>query len=372
MQRMSLLDDPHVVVDHLVERDSELAELAAVLEGAAAGRGRVALVTAEAGGGKTALIERFCALQAHSATVLRGACDALFTPRPLGPIQDVALDVGPALTELLLAEATPYEVAATLLKELGRHQPTVLVVEDVHWADEATLDVLRLIARRIATERVLIVLSCRDEELHASHPVRVMLGELASGLAVKRVALAPLSLDGVAELAEPYGIDPAGLRRVTGGNPFFVTEVLESGDDHVPATVRDAVLARAARLTPGARSVLEAVSIATPQAELWLVEALLGEIDARLDQCLASGMLISAEGRVAFRHELARMAVEQSVTAVRRLSLHRSALEAFASRGNSDRDLARIAHHADAAGGRGSARVRPPSRRPRLLARCPS
>jgi ATP/maltotriose-dependent transcriptional regulator MalT len=347
---MSLLDDPHVLVNSLVERDGQIAELAAAFDEAARGQGRVVLVTAEAGGGKTALIERFCSLQTGSTAVLRGACDALFTPRPLGPVQDVALDVGPELAELLKAEASPYQVAATLLEELRRHAPTVLVVEDVHWADEATLDVLRLIARRIATERVLIVLSCRDEEIHATHPVRVMLGELASGVAVNRVALAPLSLEAVTELAEPYGMDPDGLRRVTGGNPFFVTEVLESGGEDVPATVRDAVLARAARLTHAARRVLDAVSIVTGQAELWLVEALVGEIDARLDECLASGMLVSSEGRVAYRHELARMAVEESVTAARRLRLHRSALEILVSRGDTDLNLARIAHHADAAG----------------------
>lgn len=350
--RMRPSGHPHAGVDQLVERERELAVLEAAFAQASAGRGCMALVTAEAGGGKTALIEKFCTDQVDSTTVLRGACDALFTPRPLGPIQDVALDVGPALTELLLAEATPYRVASALLEELGGNEPTVLVIEDVHWADEATLDVLRLIARRIATARVLIVLSYRDETVDARHPVRVMLGELASGLAVQRVPLAPLSRDAVAELAGLYEIDPDGLHGVTGGNPFFVTEVIESGGEQLPATVRDAVLARAARLTPAARSVLEAVSIATPHAELWLVEALSGEIDARLDECLASGMLVSADGSVAFRHELARLALEESVTTARRLSLHRSALERLAARSDGDPNLARIAHHADAAGDR--------------------
>jgi DNA-binding CsgD family transcriptional regulator len=346
---MSLLGDLHAGVYQLVERQHELAVLEAALDQASAGRGCMALVTAEAGGGKTALIERFCADQASSTRVLRGACDALFTPRPLGPIQDFALDVGPALTDLL-GEATPYQVAATLFEELRRDQPTVLVIEDVHWADEATLDVLRLIARRITAARVLIVISYRDEAIDASHPVRVMLGELASGLALTRVGLAPLSPDGVAQLAEPHGIDPDGLHRVTSGNPFFVTEVLASGGDEIPATVRDAVLARAARLTPAARSVLEAVAVATPHAELWLVAALSGEIDARLDECIASGMLVSADGAVIFRHELARLALEGSLPTRRRLSLHRSALETLASREDSDLNLARIAHHADAAG----------------------
>ncbi len=349
---MSLLGDTQVGGHQLVERERELAALEAAFEQASAGRGRMALVTAEAGGGKTALIEKFCADQAGSTRVLRGACDALFTPRPLGPIQDVALDAGPAFRDLLLGEAIPYEVAAALFDELRRDEPTVLVVEDVHWADEATLDVLRLIARQIATARVLIVLSYRDEAVDARHPLRLLLGELTSGAPVARVGLAPLSPDAVAHLAEPHGVDPDQLHRVTDGNPFFVTEVLASGGDKMPATVRDAVLARAARVAPEARGVLEAVAIATPHAELWLVEALSGEIDARLDECVASGMLVSADGSVAFRHELARLALEESVGTGRRLSLHRRALETLASRSDSDLNLARIAHHADAAGDR--------------------
>ena len=347
---MSLLDDTRVVAHELVEREGELAALEVAFGEARAGRGHMALVTAEAGGGKTALIERFCAAQASPTRVLRGVCDALFTPRPLGPIEDFASDVGPALAELLLGEAIPYQVAAALIEQLRWNEPTVLVIEDVHWADEATLDVLRLMARRIRTARVLIVLSYRDEAMDVSHPLRVMLGEVASGLALTRVGLAPLSPDAVAQLAEPYGIDADELYRVTAGNPFFVTEVLASGGAEIPATVRDAVLARAARLTPEARSVLEAVAVATPHAELWLVEALSGEIDPRLDECIASGMLVSADGAVTFRHELARLAVEESLPTRRRLSLHRSALETLVSREDSDLNLARIAHHADAAG----------------------
>lgn len=352
MGRMSMLADRNY---QLVEREHELAVLESAFRQAVAGGGCMALVTGEAGGGKTALIERFCADQAGSTRVLRGACDALFTPRPLGPIRDVALEVGQPLTELLLAEATPYQVAGTLYEELRRDEPTVLVIDDVHWADEATLDVVSLIARRIATARVLIVLSYRDEGLAASHPVRVMLGELASGLALTRVALAPLSPDAVAQLAEPHGIEPDGLHQATGGNPFFVTEVLASGGDELPATVRDAVLARAARLTPEAQCVLGAVAVATPLAELWLVEALSGEIDARLDECIESGMLVSVEDGVAFRHEIARLALEESITPARKLALHRSAVEALVSRSDREPNLARIAHHADAAGDRDAA-----------------
>jgi DNA-binding CsgD family transcriptional regulator len=177
-----------------------------------------------------------------------------------------------------------------------------------------------------------------------------MLGEVASGRSLTRLRLAPFSPHAVAQLAEPYGVDADELSRVTDGNPFFVTEVLASGGADIPPTVRDAVLARAARLTPPARNVLEAIAVATPHAELWLVEAISGEIDARLDECIASGMLVFANGAVTFRHELARLAVEESLPTSRRLSLHRNALETFASRQDSELNLARLAHHAEAAG----------------------
>jgi hypothetical protein len=307
---MTLLSHSHPHVYGLVERERELAVLEAAFEEASAGRGRVALVTAEAGGGKTALLERFCADRVAPATVLRGACDALFTPRPLGPVRDFAADVGGELAEALSGGAIPYQVAAALIDELHGLDPTVLAIEDVHWADEATIDVLRLVTRRIATAPVLIVLSYRDEAMDARHPARIMLGEVATGVSSVRVGLAPLSLEAVGQLAEPYEVDPDEVYRVTGGNPFFVTEVLASGTGSVPSTVRDAVLARSARLSGDARALLDAVAIAPPQVELWLLEVLAGEHAVALEECLTSGMLVErGSGNVAFRHELARLAI---------------------------------------------------------------
>jgi DNA-binding CsgD family transcriptional regulator/tetratricopeptide (TPR) repeat protein len=350
MRPMSLPGAQPLDLPRLVERERELALLEAAFEEASAGRGRVALVTAEAGGGKTALINRFC-VGRGSIRVLRGACDALFTPRPLGPIQDFAGEVGPELAEKLRGEAIPYQVAAALIDELGRDEPTVVVVEDLHWADEATLDVLRLVARRIATAPVLIVLSYRDEALDARHPVRVMLGEVTSGLALTRVPLAPLSLEAVAQLAEPYGVDAGELYRVTAGNPFFVTEVCASGNGGIPATVRDSVYARSARLSSEARTLLDAVAIVPAHVELWLLETLAGAYLTALGECLNSGMLIEAAAdSVAFRHELARLAIEESIETRRRLSLHRTALAALAEPPEGLADAARLAHHADAAG----------------------
>ncbi len=346
---MTVLNDSQPHVDGLVERERELATLEATFAEVSSGHGRVVLVTAEAGGGKTALIDRFCARRAGAARVLRGACDALFTPRPLGPIHDVAEDLRPELREKLLGEAIPYQVAAALIDDLHGNQPTVLVVEDLHWADEATLDVLKLVARRIVGEHALIVLSYRDDALDARHPVRVMLGELTSAVPLARVALEPLSPEAVALLAQRYDVDAADLHRVTGGNPFFVTEVLASGNDSIPPTVRDAVLARAARLTEGARALLGAVAIVPQRTELWLLEELNGGLGT-LDECIGSGMLVAEPDAISFRHELARLAIEEALLPHQRHLFHQAALRALVGHPSTAEDFARLAHHAEAAG----------------------
>jgi DNA-binding CsgD family transcriptional regulator/tetratricopeptide (TPR) repeat protein len=337
----------------LLERAEHLDRLDAGLARAFEDQGLLVLVEGEAGSGKTALVRHFCETHTGRARVLWGACDPLFTPTPLGPILDVAQSAGGELGELVYGRAVPFHVAAAIGRELARHHPTILVVEDVHWADEATLDVLRLVGRRLDGVSALVVLTYRGEALEAAHPLRLVLGEVGSGRAVERLHLAPLSHSAVAELADPYDVDPEELHRVTGGNPFFVTEALASQGEQLPETVRDAVLARAARLTPEAREVLEAVAIAPTSTDLPLLEALSGSADTRLDECLASGMLVVAsDGNVSYRHELARLAVEASLTPGRKVALHRRALEALAARPEASLDLARLAHHAEAAGDR--------------------
>ena len=175
-----------------------------------------------------------------------------------------------------------------------------------------------------------------------------MLGELAGR--PRRLKVAPLSPAAVTELADPYGVDAGELYRKTGGNPFFVTEVLAAGGEQIPDTVRDAVLARAARLPMPARRLLEAVSVIPGQVDLWLLEALAGELVDRLDECLASSMLRAGSAHVAFRHELARLAVEEATAPNRRVALHRGALDALTARGGDEHDFARLAHHSEAAG----------------------
>jgi DNA-binding CsgD family transcriptional regulator/tetratricopeptide (TPR) repeat protein len=331
----------------LLERDELLAALRGALADAGGGRGRLVLVAGEAGIGKTAVVREFCAEEPQGAAVLSGACDALFTPRPLGPFVDIAEQSGGAIAETLEAGGGPHEVVAALLRPAT---PAILVLEDVHWADEATLDVLRLLARSVGRAPVLVVVTYRDDELEPAHPLRVVLGELVTRPAVTRLAVTQLSPAAVAELAAPRGVDPAELYRQTSGNPFFVSEVLATGRGAMPETVRDAVLGRAARLSPAARAVLEAAAISPQRVEVWLLEALVGEHAEAFPDCLASGMLTARRGAVEFRHELARVAIEETLEPRRRIALHRRALAALESPPAGAPDAARLAHHAEAAG----------------------
>ncbi len=333
----------------LIERERELAVLGDSLDAVRkSSRGQLVLVSGEAGVGKTALLRRFCDERAGGARVLWGACDALFTPTPLGPFLDIADSTGGSLAEVVEAGGGPFEVATALMGELRARPPTIVVLEDVHSADDATLDVLRLLGRRVSSLPAVVLVTYRQTELSRFHPLRQVLGEFGAERSTVRLTLAPLSADAVARLAEERGLDGAALHERTGGNPFFVSEVLAAGEE-IPETVRDAVLARTARLTPAAQELLEAVAVAPSQAELTLLEQCAPDALPALDECLSSGMLVEANGSVAFRHELARLAVEQAAAPDRRLRLHRATLAALRTAPETRADLARLAHHAESA-----------------------
>ena len=268
-------------------------------------------------------------------------------PRPLGAFVDIAGGPGDRLRELVAQDPSPHEVFEALSDELAG-AASVLVVEDVHWADEATLDVLRGLGRRIESVDVLVILTYRDDAVGPVHPVRMLLGDLATAHGLGRVALDPLSPQAVGEMAAGYTLDAAELHRLTGGNPFYVHEVLEAGGEQVPATVGEVVYTRAARMSEDARSVLESVSAAPPALEPWALEAVCGGAAGALDECLAGGMLVDDDGRARFRHELARMAIEAELGPSRRRGLHGALLAAL---GDPTRgiDPARLAHHAEGA-----------------------
>ena len=273
----------------------------------------------------------------------------MFTPRPLGPLYDIAAQLGGALDAALRNASSREAIFGTLLDELGPGRtPTVLVLEDVHWADEATLDLLKFLGRRAHRLPLLVIVTVRDDEIGPAHPLRSVLGDLPRG-AVRRLELRPLSESAVATLARRAGRAQRGLHAATGGNPFYLSEVLASNQSGIPATVRDAVLGRASRASPEARAAMEVVSVIPGKAESWLVERLFGRDSAAVEECFSAGMLTSDQQGVGFRHELARRAVEESLVSSRRRGLHARVLAALETAA-SPVAPARLVHHAEGAG----------------------
>jgi DNA-binding CsgD family transcriptional regulator len=338
-------------VHELLERDAELAVLAERYRRVAAGHGGVVLLSGEAGLGKTSLVEHFAATlrrgSPRPAELLVGRCEDLLAPSPLGAIHDMAL-LAPERARAALLTAGNAAAAAVVLAELARTSPgpVVFVIEDVHWADDASLDTVRHLWRR--TERVpaLLLLTYREEELDDRHPARRLLGSIV-GPRVARLHLAPLTVSALRSLAEGTPFDAATLAEVTGGNPFFVTEVLESPGDGVPPTVRDAVLGRLAALSDGARAAVRALSVVPSRCERAVAEALAAGSTAALAEAERAGVLQGDCDAVWFRHELARRAVESALPAAERVQHHRAVLTKLTSR---DADAARLVHHAREAG----------------------
>ncbi|GAA3292125.1 AAA family ATPase [Dactylosporangium vinaceum] len=305
----------------LIEREAALDALAEY----AAGDGGVVLVSGEAGVGKTALVEEFTRGRDRVAW---GMCDGLFTPRPLGPLFDIAEQIG-------LDTATGRdELFGAALQQITKHID-ILVIEDLHWADEATIDLVRYLSRRL--RGTVAILTYRNDGLAPGDPLRVALGDLGTHRGTRRIALAPLSPDAVRALAEGHAADPAELYRLTGGNPYFVTELLQDRDS---ASARDAVLARAARLAPADRAVLDTAALIGTRVD----PRLLAAEPATLDALIASGLLTSDASGLHFRHELARLAIAEVIPAHRRPAIHAAILERLTD------DDAGMAHHAEAAG----------------------
>lgn len=325
----------------LLEREGCLAELLKWLDAAAAGAGCVVLVGGEAGIGKTVLLEELCARQ-RILRGLWGRSDDLSTPRPLGPLHDVARQTQGALSAAMSSGASRNDIFTLALEELER-TPTLLVLEDMHWADEATLDLLKFLGRRIHRTRSVIVASYRDDELGPRHPLRIVIGDLPRAT-THRAVVAPLSESAVVQLARRAGRRPDGIYSATTGNPLFVTEVLAADPGSVPVTVRDAVLARAARLAPAARAIAELVCVVPGKTEPWLLEQGVRPDARGVEGCLAMGMVLSDDGSLSFRHELVRRALEDSLPPPRRLELHRQVLALLAARPAVS--AARRAHHA--------------------------
>ena len=328
---------------HLLERKEQLEALNRCVEAARAGCGKLVLLAGGAGLGKSSLVEQFVSEHRRNARTLWGGCDGLSTPRALGPVHEIAAQTSGS-AERATRDVAPRDwLFRLLLEDLARPDGACLVVlEDLHWADAATLDFLRFIGRRIHRTRAVFVATYRDDELSATDPVRLALGDL-TGHHVIRMRLAPLSLAAVQMLAQDSGREGELLHRITAGNPFFVREVLASPGELVPETVRDAVLARLARCSAATRELAEFVSVSPGRTETSLIESMLGVQQTAVDEAGSRGLLVVQSDTVGYRHELARLAVYGTIPAERARALHRIILQNLAQYGA---DPARLVHHA--------------------------
>lgn len=331
--------------DQLIERQDQLALLRAIAAEARAGAGAVVVVRGEPGIGKSALVREFLAAPAEEALTTIGYCDAVATPRPFSPFHDMVAALGDGLAERLRGRSTRGALQDWLLERLGT-EPWIVALEDVQWADEATIDLLRLLVRRMPDTRSLLILTLRDDA-SALAAVGGLLEQLATGRNVRQLSLPPLSHEALNEMASRGGIDPERLYRLTGGNPFLATEVLAAGGSEVPATVRDLLRGRLLALGARARRALEAAAVLGTRIEPWLLAAVTGEDLPGIDEAAESGLVHREPEGIAFRHELTRLAVLDEVPAIRGIALHRAALDAL-TRGSVS-DPARLAHHAEGA-----------------------
>jgi len=341
----------------MLERDAELAALAHAAREAADRHGSVVLVKGEAGIGKSSLVE---ALRSHlpaEGRMLVGYCDDLATPRTLGPFRDLVGSVGTELSHAVMDGSERDRVLTALRTELTwPDHPTVLVIEDVHWADDATLDALRYLIRRIADLPAVLILTYRDDELNREHPLHGLLGQASRSDHVRHLPLRRLSQQAVRQLSAGSSVDAHDLFELTSGNPFFVHELLVSAQgERVPPTIADAVLARVRSLDPSVQDVLEQLAVVPSVLDRWLVDVLVpgagqgGEgTVAALAAAEERGLLSVSTRKIAFRHELTRRAVADAVPAARLMALNQRVLDALIDHDGSD--VSRIVHHAAQAG----------------------
>jgi len=327
-------------VQTLLEREQELDLLAGLLDDVGLSGGRVVLVRGEAGIGKTTLVRGFIDRHGDKAHVLVGSCDDLLTARPLGPFRDMARQESSLVDPLKNDDRSG--MMDTALDLLSRNlRPTLVVIEDTQWADEATLDVINFLGRRIAQTNGLLLLTYRDGEVDPDHPLRGVIGDLPPG-SVVRIRLDGLSPAAVASLIGGSNLDAEEVFAATDGNPFLVTEMASVEGEAVPSSVQDSVMARVGKLSSGAQEMLRILSVIPERIPRGEVSQLARGAEAWLPECERRGLLDVGDEVVTFRHELIRRAVEESLTKSERVATNRIVLEALPA----DTDPARLVHHA--------------------------
>ena len=334
----------------LIERDGLLASLQSSFDKAAAGEGHCVLISGEAGIGKSSLVRAFGERLPAGSPLFLGLCDALFTPRPLAPVYDVAGQMRGAFWQKAMDSPDRPVLFTSFFQDLTeRREPTVIVFEDIHWADEATLDLIKFLARRITRVRCLFLLTYRDNEVNASHPLRSVLGQLP-GDAVTRLQLEALSRKAVARLAEGKGYNGEDVYAITGGNPFYVREILAAYSPGVPDNIKDSILAVVHRQPVETRRIWDLLSTMPSGFEVFYLERIEPGYAAAIEDSLAAKILLLRGDRLFFKHELYRRAIEGQLSPLARMAINRRVMDLLLRDFIEKGEYARIIHHAQGAG----------------------
>jgi DNA-binding CsgD family transcriptional regulator len=328
----------------LIERAGFLASLRTKFEGIEEGEGHCIMVSGEAGIGKTSLIRAFC--KEGGSRVYQGTCDALFTPRPLAPLYDIVWQIRDDIWEDSGNIADRSGLFLRVFNALDSLKGKSLIVfEDIHWADEATLDFIKFLARRINRLHCLFILTYRDDEIHSHHPLRSVLGQLPPD-SFTRMQLTPLSRDAVEKMAAERGYKGEDVYSISGGNPFYVNEILASYSTGVPDNIKDSILSVYHRLDDRVRQVWQILAILPTGLEVRHLERMNPSYIEAIENCMDLKILLLKNGVILFKHELYRRTIESSLSPLLRVALNKKILDLFLESFEQNQEIERIIHHA--------------------------
>jgi len=330
----------------LIERGIFLTTLQSQFADVMEGEGRCVFLSGEAGIGKTSLIKTFCNEIKNRCNIYQGICDALFTPRPLAPLYDVLLQMGKSIPESNIDSTNRTAFFTNFYQELNdRTEVNLVVFEDIHWADEATLDFIKFFARRISQLKCLFILTYRDTEIHFGHPLRNIMGQLNPD-SFMRIELQPLSRQAVGKMAEERGYNGEDVYRITNGNPFYVTEILASYSEGVPDNIKDSILSVYNKMNEKTKHVWQILSVLPTAFEMNYLDKMDASYLPAVQNCIDSKILVVDKGRILFKHELYRRTIESSLSPLARIALNKKILDLLLESFEENDAPERIIHHA--------------------------
>jgi DNA-binding CsgD family transcriptional regulator len=329
----------------LIEREELLALLQSEFKKVAGGEGHCLFISGEPGIGKTALVKAFCRQQEDSL-IYQGACDALFTPRPLAPLYDILWQVNKERWAAGPVTEERSALFAHFFQELSiKNKKTLIVFEDIHWADEGTLDFIKFFARRIYQLPCLFILTYRDDEIHSRHPLRTVIGQLPPDSFTK-IPLHSLSKAAVARMATEKGYNGDDVYAISGGNPFYVNEILASYSPGVPENIKDSILSVYERQEEGTKHAWQLCSVVPEGLEIERFAKIKSSWNEAMDHCFAMNVIMVQQDRVVFKHELYRRTIEESLSPFKRIALNKLILELFLESFEKKGEIERIVHYA--------------------------